>query len=97
MKRESCENHELSRNCKVTEVFIKKSTVPKVWEGNKEVTSQETCHFFSDKNFRDLKFVDLIVLSETFSVSDLPVGFNIFHFRFNLIMRYDYRRKNYQL
>ncbi|KQK24627.1 hypothetical protein AR438_15700 [Chryseobacterium aquaticum] len=65
MKRESCENHELSRNCRVTEVFIKNPLCKKtVWEGNRDVTSQETCHFFQTKNFRDLKFVDLIVFSE---------------------------------
>jgi len=28
-------------------------------EGNKDVTSQETCLFLHNKNFRDLKFVDL--------------------------------------
>ena len=80
MKRESCENHELSRNCRVTEVFIKNPLCKKtVWEGNKDVTSQETCHFFQTKNFRDLKFVDLIVFSEI-PVSDLSVCFSIFHF-----------------
>lgn len=29
------------------------------WEGNKDVTSQETCLFLYNKNFRDLKFIDL--------------------------------------
>ncbi|KQT33142.1 hypothetical protein ASG22_18150 [Chryseobacterium sp. Leaf405] len=50
------------------------------WEGNEDVTSQETCLFLSTKNFRDLKFIEPIVFQEFSCSWDILFVSIVFHF-----------------